>query len=528
MTTTTRRHARRGITLTEVLVAMFVMALGMLALLTLFPLGAMQMGGALRDDRSAQIAAQADVYMRQYWRVHYLERLAVGQDPTDDFGWGMDDPNLLWRGAHFDPFQNYYVDRYVSASSFPQGRLLPGGVNLGLPNLAPVPPYPSTFPPLPNPLPGLTRDVQFVPPPQTNPAVPPFYYQPPLPTDGPLVGMRYSTIGQRAGGLVPDPTDNVPKPIPSYAVLIDPLGYANRSGTAQVWAAGFPGQAGPPVPSTTELLPAPNGSPFQYPLRLPRRTVGLDPGATPTNPGRIHIHNLQLAMGGGVARPLQYFPGSAVWPTNPPVNPNPDPRLYDPRRAFQTCALTDDHTFEANGAPGATVIRQGRYTWAAVVQRPRNDDPTTASLTILVFDGRSPSLAVPGDEAMAYPDANIAPGARQIQLSLPARTPDQSVLLRRGGWIMDGTIVLDPNPANSLRKNKFYRVTGVTEVGPSPTVSGGVQYVIDIDPPFQGVAPVFTPPGGGAAVPLTQLYVFAGLTAVFERPALGPDQKYQP
>lgn len=50
---------RRGITLIEVLVAIFIMALGMLALLTLFPLGALRMAQAIQDDRAAQCAANA-------------------------------------------------------------------------------------------------------------------------------------------------------------------------------------------------------------------------------------------------------------------------------------------------------------------------------------------------------------------------------------------------------------------------------------------------------------------------------------
>jgi len=44
---------RRAITLIEVLAAIFVMGVGMLAILTLFPLGALQMSKAIRDDRSA-------------------------------------------------------------------------------------------------------------------------------------------------------------------------------------------------------------------------------------------------------------------------------------------------------------------------------------------------------------------------------------------------------------------------------------------------------------------------------------------
>jgi prepilin-type N-terminal cleavage/methylation domain-containing protein len=51
---------RPGVTLVEVLVAIFIMGIGMLALLTLFPLGAVSMAQALRDDRVASSAAVAD------------------------------------------------------------------------------------------------------------------------------------------------------------------------------------------------------------------------------------------------------------------------------------------------------------------------------------------------------------------------------------------------------------------------------------------------------------------------------------
>ena len=50
---------RPGITLIEVLVAIFIMTIGLLALLTLFPLGALRMAQALQDDRDAA-AASAD------------------------------------------------------------------------------------------------------------------------------------------------------------------------------------------------------------------------------------------------------------------------------------------------------------------------------------------------------------------------------------------------------------------------------------------------------------------------------------
>jgi hypothetical protein len=50
---------REGVTLLEVLTAIFIMGIGLLAILTLFPLGALSMARAVRDDRAATIAANA-------------------------------------------------------------------------------------------------------------------------------------------------------------------------------------------------------------------------------------------------------------------------------------------------------------------------------------------------------------------------------------------------------------------------------------------------------------------------------------
>jgi hypothetical protein len=59
---------RPGISLTEILVALFIMALGTIAILTMFPMGLITMGQALKDDRATQCAHQADAYMRWYWK----------------------------------------------------------------------------------------------------------------------------------------------------------------------------------------------------------------------------------------------------------------------------------------------------------------------------------------------------------------------------------------------------------------------------------------------------------------------------
>src|SRR6187399_1720477 len=50
---------RSGVTLIEVLVAIFVMGIGLICLLTLFPLAASSMASAFKDERAAQAAINA-------------------------------------------------------------------------------------------------------------------------------------------------------------------------------------------------------------------------------------------------------------------------------------------------------------------------------------------------------------------------------------------------------------------------------------------------------------------------------------
>jgi prepilin-type N-terminal cleavage/methylation domain-containing protein len=54
-----RSRRRAGVTLIEVLVAIFIMGIGLLALLVLFPLGAIEMSQAIQDDRTAAFADRA-------------------------------------------------------------------------------------------------------------------------------------------------------------------------------------------------------------------------------------------------------------------------------------------------------------------------------------------------------------------------------------------------------------------------------------------------------------------------------------
>jgi hypothetical protein len=70
---------RKGLSLVEVLTAIFITGLGIISILTLFPLGAMRMAQAFRDERSALAAYNAEQFFRSYWKKHVVE--AASPDP---------------------------------------------------------------------------------------------------------------------------------------------------------------------------------------------------------------------------------------------------------------------------------------------------------------------------------------------------------------------------------------------------------------------------------------------------------------
>lgn len=74
-------RVRRGMTLAEVLIAMMVLAIGMMGILALFPIGAAQLAQAVKDERTSQLASIADGQFRVLWRNAWLD--ANGQLNSD-------------------------------------------------------------------------------------------------------------------------------------------------------------------------------------------------------------------------------------------------------------------------------------------------------------------------------------------------------------------------------------------------------------------------------------------------------------
>ena len=72
------RTRRDGLTLVEVLVTIFILGIGLLAILTLFPLAAVNMARAVKDDRAYQLARQTDGLFRAYWKAEIVEKFPTG------------------------------------------------------------------------------------------------------------------------------------------------------------------------------------------------------------------------------------------------------------------------------------------------------------------------------------------------------------------------------------------------------------------------------------------------------------------
>ena len=474
-----RRHPRPGLTLTEVLVAMFVMALGLMALATLFPLGALQIGQALKDDRTAQTAMLADGWLRVYWRdaaaAYTTNPSAL---PAENALAGLDDPNVYQVGISGSTVT--YTAPTVGAGTL---ALLPYGAALNTTGTTMTP------------SPGFVTS----------------------PYDTSLVGVQATSSSGDPSRTV-RPNGRSLGQTASYPVLIDPLGWLSRSGTAAVgFERHWVGRAGAPGAGGAVYGFAPTATP----LLLPRRNT---------------------AVTGSLAS------------------------------AYAACALTDDLTYQPNGGSGQTTTdpstgaatpqplgRQGRYTWAALIQRPDNSLAHKATLKVLVFDGRPVGFAAAGDEVVlmndpdpaknvkfhAGPNGDIRAGDRSLTLLLPPRGPDQAPLLRRGGWVMlavtEPATVTEPptftTPRPGVRRVSFHRVTGLTTddelaAGQNSPLTGNpvLQYAgasppmavtpvaIDIDPPVPAEF-VSIPPG--TVRPLaTQVVLLAGLSEVFDRPDL--------
>ncbi len=132
------RPSRPGISLLEVLTAIFIMGVGMLALLTLFPLGALSMARAVRDDRAAHIAANA-ASLAVAFDLRNDPHLNRPPDPTNPADKGEGFEHVDFRVTNNTlPSNPVFVDPYYArlASARPLGEV--PGQTPGILRIAPT------------------------------------------------------------------------------------------------------------------------------------------------------------------------------------------------------------------------------------------------------------------------------------------------------------------------------------------------------------------------------------------------------
>lgn len=125
--------------------------------------------------------------------------------------------------------------------------------------------------------------------------------------------------------------------------------------------------------------------------------------------------------------------------------------------SLRLCSQMDGLSYGDDGEvlPNSATMRELRYNWLWVVQRPVNRDRFTVRMQVVAFDKRAHLYAPPRSEAV-YPNISFTPGETAI-LNVPATAE-----LRKGSWVMDATIGFDA--ANRpLRHAEFYRVLSVSD-----------------------------------------------------------------
>src|SRR5208282_849517 len=114
--------------------------------------------------------------------------------------------------------------------------------------------------------------------------------------------------------------------------------------------------------------------------------------------------------------------------------------------------ILDDITFGTNGLPSAsTIVREPRYSWAYMLQRPAANNASVANLTVVVYNGR-PLGSASIETALGGPQAAAAAGQKFITFS---GTPS----ITRGSWLLDANVSTEKQPDPH---GFFYRVVDIS------------------------------------------------------------------
>jgi hypothetical protein len=149
--------------------------------------------------------------------------------------------------------------------------------------------------------------------------------------------------------------------------------------------------------------------------------------------------------------------------------------------AIRWFTLTDDLTFQKDGPyvglgcpPGGVIQREGRYSWAYLLRRPRSSDKSVVDLSVVVYSGRGLQLNYNTPQSglnfgeTAYGNVAFDPTTNVVRVywGTPQTNPEKPAV-RPGSWILDATMVKEAPPKSGRFQAEphgfFYRVVNVTE-----------------------------------------------------------------
>jgi hypothetical protein len=252
-----------------------------------------------------------------------------------------------------------------------------------------------------------------------------------------------------------------------------------------------------PFPSPPTPIPAPNPNEPSYP-------VALDPMGYVARSGRLDQNWIGDSLTGTAPSNLTGVPRAQLNSVPSGVTGN--------QLALRLCSQMDALSYDDGGAVSSTSgdIRELRYNWMWVLQRPVESDRYTLRMQVVVYDRRV-HLYAPAKAEAVFTGVTFTPGETAI-LNVP-----NTAELRKGTWVMDATIgsTTDPfdNVTRPLRHAEFYRVLSVTDLG-----TGFL--ALEVHKPV-------TRPDGMVYLPNTAKFQYTGtlvvlpaVADVFERPQL--------
>lgn len=162
--------------------------------------------------------------------------------------------------------------------------------------------------------------------------------------------------------------------------------------------------------------------------------------------------------------------------------------------ALRYCSLMDSLNFDENGVVTTSngSMRELRYNYAWMVQRPANRDRLTLRMQVVVYNKRVHLYKPSAPETVWSGD--FIPGDTTI------KSVNVNAEVRKGTWVMDGTIGTDLNGL-PLRHAEFYRVVSVTEANGT--------YTLEVHKPISR-------PDGQTTNYTGRLVVMPGVADVFE------------